>query len=140
MIAQSTFFMQEEHGRARVFEQWGDDDETIQIAIDTCPVDCIHYLPYPELVKLEVQRRDQNINVLAGLVSRAERGSGSGISSSTPRSFGNQQFTAAPRVSRTYDNKDALLELKAKEELRLFKDRRRKLEEERRQENKVVDL
>jgi hypothetical protein len=24
MIAQSTFFMDEEHGRARVFQQWGD--------------------------------------------------------------------------------------------------------------------
>ena len=54
--------MEEELGRARVFEQWGDDDETIQIAIETCPVDCIHYIPYDELVRLEVERRDQNIN------------------------------------------------------------------------------
>lgn len=38
-IAQSTFFMESEHGRARVFSQWGDDDETIQIAIETCPVE-----------------------------------------------------------------------------------------------------
>lgn len=42
MTAQSTFFMHSEHGRARVFQQWGDTDETIQIAIETCPVDCIH--------------------------------------------------------------------------------------------------
>ena len=27
-IAQSTFFMHSEHGRARVFQQWGDDDES----------------------------------------------------------------------------------------------------------------
>ena len=53
MIAQSTFFMEPEHGRARVFEQWGDDDETIQVAIETCPVDCIHYVPYEELKSLE---------------------------------------------------------------------------------------
>ena len=39
MIAQSTFFMHAEQGRARVFQQWGDTDETIQIAIETCPVD-----------------------------------------------------------------------------------------------------
>eukprot|EP00957_Ditylum_brightwellii_P080213 6100776-Ditylum_brightwellii.AAC.1 len=39
MIAQSTFFMESTNGRARVFDQWGDDDETIQIAIETCPVD-----------------------------------------------------------------------------------------------------
>jgi hypothetical protein len=54
--------MEDELGRARVFEQWGDDDETIQIAIETCPVDCIHYVPYDELVRLEIGRRDQNIN------------------------------------------------------------------------------
>ncbi len=41
-VAQSTFFMEPEHGRARVFQQWGDDEETVQIAIETCPVDCIH--------------------------------------------------------------------------------------------------
>jgi len=140
MVAQSTFFMEEENGRARVFEQWGDDDETIQIAIETCPVDCIHYVPYPELAQLEVKRRDQYINVLAGLVSRAERGAGSGLTSSTPRSFGSKQFTDAPRVSRTYDKEEARLDLEAKEKLRLFKDRRRILEEERRRDNKVVDL
>lgn len=67
-VAQSTFFMEAEQGRARVFQQWGDDDETVQIAIETCPVDCIHYIPYEELVRLEVERRDQNINSKARLV------------------------------------------------------------------------
>ena len=76
MIAQSTFFMHEEHGRARVFNQWGDDEETIQVAIETCPVDCIHYVPYDELVRLEKDRRDQNINFKARLVSQAEYGGG----------------------------------------------------------------
>jgi ferredoxin len=74
MIAQSTFFMDDEHGRARVFNQWGDDDETIQIAIETCPVDCIHYIPYDELKRLEVDRRGQNINAKARLVSQADGG------------------------------------------------------------------
>lgn len=76
MIAQSTFFMDDEHGRARVFQQWGDDEETIAVAIETCPVDCIHYVPYEELVSLEVERRDQNINAKARLVSQAEYGGG----------------------------------------------------------------
>ncbi|KAG7348511.1 ferredoxin [Nitzschia inconspicua] len=76
MIAQSTFYMNEEHGRARVFQQWGDDEETIAVAIETCPVDCIHYVPYDELVALEVERRDQNINFKARLVSQAEYGGG----------------------------------------------------------------
>lgn len=74
MIAQSTFYMNPEHGRARVFSQWGDDAETIQVAIETCPVDCIHYVPYDELVKLEVERRDQNINFKGRLVSQGENG------------------------------------------------------------------
>lgn len=78
MIAQSTFFMNSEHGRARVFNQWGDDDETIAIAIQTCPVDCIHYVSYDELKRLEIERRGQNINAKARLVSQGEYRSGAG--------------------------------------------------------------
>lgn len=63
--------MEAEQGRARVFQQWGDDDETIQIAIETCPVDCIHYIPFDELISLEVERRDQNINFKARLVNQS---------------------------------------------------------------------
>lgn len=78
MIAQSTFFMESEHGRARVFQQWGDDDETIAVAIKTCPVDCIHYVPYDELKRLEIERRNQNINFKARLVNQGEYRSGVG--------------------------------------------------------------
>ena len=68
--------MEQEHGRARVFDQWGDDDETIAIAIETCPVDCIHYVPYDELKSLEIERRGQNINFKARLVNQGEFGGG----------------------------------------------------------------
>lgn len=74
MIAQSTFFMEDEHGRARVFNQWGDDDDTIACAIETCPVDCIHYVQYDELVRLETDRRGQNINFKARFVNQGEAG------------------------------------------------------------------
>lgn len=94
MVAQSTFFMEPEHGRARVFQQWGDDDETIQIAIETCPVDCIHYVPYEELEKLEIERRDQNINFKARLVSQAEYGGGA-----SHRTGGSSVFTAPQKIS-----------------------------------------
>ena len=140
MIAQSTFFMEEENGRARVFEQWGDDETTIQIAIDTCPVDCIHYVPYDELVQLELRRRDQFINVLAGLASRAERGAGSGLMSSTPRSFGSKEFTSAPRISRLERNSQVAKSEAKKEAERRFKARRRQLEDDRRRANKIADL
>ncbi len=72
MIAQSTFFMEPEQGRARVFQQWGDDQETIEIAIETCPVDCIHYVPYDELKELEIDRRGQLINNMARLVNQSD--------------------------------------------------------------------
>jgi ferredoxin len=94
MIAQSTFFMHDEHGRARVFQQWGDDDETIQVAIETCPVDCIHYVPYEELVKLEVERRDQNINFKARLVSQGEVGI-----APSHKVGGANRFTAPQKIS-----------------------------------------
>jgi ferredoxin len=92
-IASSTFFMDDEHGRARVFNQWGDDDETIAIAIETCPVDCIHYVPYEELVRLEVERRDQNINFKARLVSQAEYGGDSHMVG------GSVRFSAPQKIS-----------------------------------------
>ena len=48
--------MEDAHGRARSFNQEGDDDDTVAEAIATCPVDCIHYVPWDELVKLERER------------------------------------------------------------------------------------
>ena len=78
-VAQSTFFMEDEHGRARVFQQNGDSQEIIEEAIDTCPVNCIHYVPWEELIGLEVQRRGQVINNKARLVNQQE-GKGGDVS------------------------------------------------------------
>jgi ferredoxin len=94
MIAQSTIFMHSEHGRSRVFQQWGDDDETIQIVIETCPFDCIHYIPYEELVALEIDRRKQHINPKARLVSQGENGN-----TLSHRVGGVVQFTAQQQIS-----------------------------------------
>ena len=71
-IARSTFFMEEEHGRARVFNQAGDDDELIAEAIESCPVNCIHYVSFEDLVILEEERRGQFINNAARLRSQQE--------------------------------------------------------------------
>jgi len=90
-----TFFMEPDMGRARVMKQWGDDDETIQIAIETCPVDCIHYVPFDELKKLEVERRDQNINFKARLVGGGDNG-GVGMAHMVG---GAAKFTPAPEIS-----------------------------------------
>ena len=59
------------------------------MAIETCPVDCIHYVPYDELKRLEIDRRGQNINFKARLVSQAEYGGysrvGAGVAFSAPQ-------------------------------------------------------
>ena len=51
-VATNTFSMEPEQGRARAFRQDGDSDELIQEAIDTCPVDCIEWVPFEDLNKL----------------------------------------------------------------------------------------
>ena len=52
-VATNTFAMEPEEGRARAFRQDGDSDELIQEAIDTCPVDCIDWVSFEELIKLK---------------------------------------------------------------------------------------
>ena len=51
-VATNTFAMEPEQGRARAFRQDGDSDELIQEAIDTCPVDCIEWVPFENLNQL----------------------------------------------------------------------------------------
>ena len=60
-VARNTFFVEQDYGRARVARQDGDSEAVIQEAIDTCPVDCIHWLEYSELRDAEEQRKDQVI-------------------------------------------------------------------------------
>lgn len=73
-IARNTFYMEEDLGRARVFRQGADDKDVIDEAIDSCPVDCIYYLSFDELVANEIERKDIKINFVGQLVSRAEGG------------------------------------------------------------------
>lgn len=64
-VATSTFYIEPDHGRARVFNQNGDAEDLIEEAIDTCPVNCIHQLDYTELNQMENERRFQVIQSLA---------------------------------------------------------------------------
>ncbi len=63
-VAPNTFYIEPEYGRSRVYNQDGDTEESIQEAIDTCPVDCIHWVDYTELKKLEEARKFQEIKHL----------------------------------------------------------------------------
>jgi ferredoxin len=60
-VAPNTFYIEEDYGRSRVFQQDGDSSESIQEAIDTCPVDCIHWVNYTDLKQLEEERKHQTI-------------------------------------------------------------------------------
>ncbi|MBR75596.1 MAG: ferredoxin, partial [Cyanobium sp. RS427] len=51
-VAANTFVVEARHGRSRAIRQDGDTTERIQEAIDTCPVDCIHWVPFEELETL----------------------------------------------------------------------------------------
>ena len=51
-VASNTFLMIAETGRCRAIRQDGDSVERIQEAIDTCPVDCIHWVDFEHLIKL----------------------------------------------------------------------------------------
>jgi ferredoxin len=48
-VASNTFLVEPTWGRSRAIRQDGDTTERIQEAIDTCPVDCIHWVAYEEL-------------------------------------------------------------------------------------------
>ncbi|MDZ8256846.1 ferredoxin [Nostoc sp. ChiQUE01b] len=63
-VARNTFYIEPDYGRSRVVRQDGDAEEIIQEAIDTCPVDCIHWVDYTELRKLEDERKYQVIPIV----------------------------------------------------------------------------
>jgi ferredoxin len=63
-VSPNTFYIEPNYGRSRVFNQDGDSEAQIQEAIDTCPVDCIHWVNYSELQDLEEARKNQIIKQL----------------------------------------------------------------------------
>ncbi len=52
-VATNTFIVDEDLGRCRVIRQNGDDVDIVQEAIDTCPVDCIHWVDFEDLDNLD---------------------------------------------------------------------------------------
>lgn len=60
-VACNTFLVEPDWGRSRAVRQDGDSTERIQEAIDTCPVDCIHWVDYEQLPELEQRLSEQEI-------------------------------------------------------------------------------
>ena len=71
-VATHTFVVEPTWGRSRAIRQDGDSTERIQEAIDTCPVDCIHWVAYEQLPGLEAQLQQLEIQPL-GLPSPGRR-------------------------------------------------------------------
>ena len=70
-VARNTFYIEPDYGRSRVIRQDGDAEDLIQEAIDTCPVNCIHWVDYTELKKLEEDRQYQVIPIAGFPVDQA---------------------------------------------------------------------
>jgi ferredoxin len=60
-VATHTFVVETNWGRSRAIRQDGNSTDRIQEAIDTCPVDCIHWVAYEELPALERRLDEQEI-------------------------------------------------------------------------------
>ena len=63
-VATNTFIVDEFHGRSRAIRQDGDNSDVIQEAIDTCPVDCIDWVSFEDLSKLEEVLRNHHFRNL----------------------------------------------------------------------------
>ena len=50
-VATNTFLMDQDTGKCRAIRQDGDSTMVINEAIDTCPVDCIHWISFEELIR-----------------------------------------------------------------------------------------
>ncbi|KAJ0448182.1 putative 3Fe-4S ferredoxin, DnaJ domain, 4Fe-4S ferredoxin-type, iron-sulfur binding protein [Helianthus annuus] len=74
-VCSDVFMIEEDYGRARACNQQGSPD-LVQQAIDSCPVDCIHWTSAAQLSLLEDEmRRVERVNValmLAGMGSSAD--------------------------------------------------------------------
>ncbi len=70
-VARNTFYIEPDYGRSRVVRQDGDSEDLVQEAIETCPVNCIHWMDYTELQKLEADREFQEIPMAGFPIDRA---------------------------------------------------------------------
>ncbi len=71
-VATNTFLVEDTLGRSRAIRQDGDSTDLIQEAIDTCPVDCIHWVEFEELEKLKKELEMQDITPL-GILPKVSR-------------------------------------------------------------------
>ena len=66
-VATNTFVIEQHLGRSRVIRQDGDSTKLIQEAIETCPVNCIHWVPFEQLDHLKTQLDSMELQDLGKL-------------------------------------------------------------------------
>ncbi len=66
-VATNTFVIEQNLGRSRAIRQDGDTTQRIQEAIDTCPVNCIHWVPFEKLEDLRDQLAQLDLQDLGKL-------------------------------------------------------------------------
>ena len=71
-VATNTFFIEQRLGRSRAIRQDADSIGCIQEAIDTCPVDCIHWVRFEELNQLRAQLDQLDLQPL-GMLPKVPR-------------------------------------------------------------------
>ena len=72
-VAANTFVIEPHLGRSRAIRQDGDSVQLIQEAIGTCPVNCIHWVPFEQLDELRAQLDAMEIQDLGKLPQVARR-------------------------------------------------------------------
>ena len=63
-VCPNTFLIEPDFGRSRAVRQDGDSTRRIQEAMETCPVSCIHWVPYEDLDKLAKNLAEQQFQAL----------------------------------------------------------------------------
>ena len=58
-VATNTFLMDQNTGKCRAIRQDGDSTMVINEAIDTCPVDCIHWISFEELIEKKKEEMEK---------------------------------------------------------------------------------
>ena len=72
-VASNTFVIEPHLGRSRAIRQDGDSPQLIQEAIGTCPVNCIHWVPFEQLDDLRAQLDAMEIQDLGKLPQVSRR-------------------------------------------------------------------
>ena len=72
-VATNTFVIEPFLGRSRVIRQDGDKTERIQEALETCPVNCIHWVSFEQLDDLRAQLDQMDLQDLGKLPQVSRR-------------------------------------------------------------------